>query len=57
MKEASARPDTANETVHAFAAMQAGAALQPHEFAPRSLDPMGVEIQRTSEQHLDQALE
>ena len=36
-----------NGTVHAFAAMQAGAALQPYEFAPRSLDPMGVEIQIT----------
>ena len=47
MKETTARPDTTNRTVHAFAAMQPGAALQPHEFTPKSLDPMGVEIQIT----------
>jgi hypothetical protein len=47
MNETAARPDTANRTVHAFAAMQAGAKLQPHEFTPKSRDPMGVEIKIT----------
>jgi alcohol/geraniol dehydrogenase (NADP+) len=38
---------SADDRIHAFAANNVGETLQPHEYAPKALDSMGVEIQIT----------